>query len=593
MAAARSARCWAVHPGYGFLSERPELVQAVEAAGLVFIGPSADTIRQMGSKVAARGLAAEAGVPVTPGGSVAEAEEVGFPLMLKASAGGGGKGMRVVSGPDDLEEAVASARRESLSAFGDDTLLVERFVERPRHVEVQILGDGEGGVVHVGLRECSIQRRHQKVIEETPSVAVDAALSHAVCEAAVRLGRALGYRSAGTVEFLLAQDGSFSFLEVNTRLQVEHPVTELVWGVDLVAAQLAIARGEGLPATQEELVASAPGGHAIEARLYAEDPDGGHLPQSGRLLDLHVPAAPGLRVDSGAEAGDLIGTDYDPMIAKIVTHGASRAEATRRLAAALERSSVLGLETNVRYLARILRHPAWAAGDLHTGFLEEHLASPESPREGAWERAAMIATLLALEGTAGRRPTLPSLPLGWRSLRFRDPDKRWTVGETTLTVGFRHHGGAAWSLTVGDRTHEVHVLRRAGPAWTVALDDRAATWRAVADERGVCWVHGPDGIVALAPLSPFPEGERSAASGSCLAPMPGKVLEVRVRAGDEVEQGASLVVLEAMKMEHTLPAPYAGRVEEVLARAGDQVEAEALLVVLVSVEVLGEEDADI
>jgi acetyl-CoA carboxylase biotin carboxylase subunit len=383
LSAAASAGADAVHPGYGFLSERGAFARACEEAGLTFIGPPADVIDRMGSKIAARELMTAAGVPVVPGGTPADqsdtgvlaaARAIGYPVLIKASAGGGGKGMRVVRDAGGTLEAIASARREAAAAFGDGTLYVERLIERPRHVEVQVFADGRGNVVHLFERECSVQRRHQKVIEESPSPALSPAVRRSMGEAAVAAARAAKYRSAGTIEFLLEGEGDsarFYFLEMNTRLQVEHPVTEAVTDVDLVRAQLDVAAGAPLPWTQRTLDQR---GHAIECRVYAEDPANGFLPQAGPLLVYREPAGPGVRVDSGVTEGDAIGVHYDPLIAKVTVHAESREHARARALVALRSFPILGIRTNLPFLVRVLEHPAFAAGALHTGFIDEHLS---------------------------------------------------------------------------------------------------------------------------------------------------------------------------------------------------------------------------
>ena len=404
LAAAAASGADAVHPGYGFLSERPEFARACEQAGLTFIGPPADVIERMGSKIAARALMSAAGVPVVPGatpadqsdaGIAAAARELGYPVLIKASAGGGGKGMRVVRHAADANEAIASARREAQAAFGDGTLYVERLIERPRHVEAQVFADSHGHVVHLFERECSVQRRHQKVIEESPSPALSPGVRARIGEAAVSAARAARYRNAGTIEFLLEGEGDgarFYFLEMNTRLQVEHPVTEAVTGTDLVRAQLEVAAGGSLPWTQDSLLQR---GHAIECRVYAEDPANGFLPQAGSLLVYREPSGPGVRVDSGAVEGDRVGVHYDPLIAKVIAHAETRDRARSRAIAALRSFPILGIRTNLPFLIAILEHPVFAAGAVHTGFIDEHRAKllevPPSPLEAVAAAAATAA----------------------------------------------------------------------------------------------------------------------------------------------------------------------------------------------------------
>ena len=410
LAAARTARADAVHPGYGFLSERAAFAEACASAGLTFIGPSADVIERMGSKVAAREVMRKAGVPVVPGetprdqsddGIVAAVQGVGFPALIKASAGGGGKGMRVVREESEAREAIGAARREAEGAFGDGTLYVERLIDRPRHVEVQICGDAHGNVVHLLERECSLQRRHQKVVEESPSAALTPRVRARLCEAALAAARAVRYQSAGTIEFLLEGEGDdarFYFLEMNTRLQVEHPVTEAVTGIDVVRAQLAIAGGSPLPWQQDAIQAR---GHAIECRVYAEDPAQEFLPQAGPLLLYREPSGPGVRVDSGVQEGDAIGVDYDPMVAKLIVHGETRAYARARALAALRSFAVLGIRTNVGFLVSLLEHPSFAAGTLDTGFIDRHL---QELLPGARPPAEARAVAAMLDGARSAEP---------------------------------------------------------------------------------------------------------------------------------------------------------------------------------------------
>ncbi len=421
--AARRSGADAVHPGYGFLSEKGDFADAVRDAGLTFVGPPGDVHRRMGDKKAARQLMAGAGVPVLPGYGgddqsdarlLTEAESVGWPVMLKPSRGGGGKGMRVVRRTEDFAPALAASRREAAAAFGDDAMVIERFVERPRHVEVQIVADGEGRILALGERECSVQRRHQKVVEETPSPALSPAQRADLWAAGVAAARAASYVNAGTVEFLLAPDGSFSFLEMNTRLQVEHPVTEAVTGIDLVRIQLEVAAGRPLPVTAEDV---APRGHALECRLYAEDPERDDLPSPGQILQLSEPAGPGVRVDSGFATGSEVVVHYDPLLAKVVTWGFDRREAIERMRDALRRTVVLGVVTNLARLRAIVEHPAFEAGELHTGFIDEHLQGLSKascpPLEGV---AALAAALSRFGGGGPLRGPAPAVPDPWGRL---------------------------------------------------------------------------------------------------------------------------------------------------------------------------------
>jgi 3-methylcrotonyl-CoA carboxylase alpha subunit len=422
LGAARDTGAEAVHPGYGFLSQNGDFADAVRDAGLVFVGPPGDVHRRMGDKKGARRLMAAAGVAVVPGYDgddqsderlSAEAAGMGWPVMLKPSRGGGGKGMRVVRRSEDFASALGASRREAKAAFGDDAMVIERFVERPRHVEVQVVADGEGSILHLGERECSVQRRHQKVVEETPSPALDRAGREALCAAGVEAARAAGYLNAGTVEFLLAPDGAFYFLEMNTRLQVEHPVTEAVTGLDLVRLQLEVAAGRPLTVRSEDVVRR---GHALECRLYAEDPERDDLPSPGRILHLSEPSGPGIRVDSGLSPDSEVTVHYDPLLSKIVTWGFDRDEAVARMREALERMVVLGVVTNLARLRAIVGHPAFVEGRLHTGFIEEHLGELAPPAAPPAEAVAALAAALSRLGRSGARSGAAVAPDPWARL---------------------------------------------------------------------------------------------------------------------------------------------------------------------------------
>ncbi|MBI3201958.1 MAG: acetyl-CoA carboxylase biotin carboxylase subunit [Myxococcales bacterium] len=578
----------AVHPGFGFLAENADFARACQKAGLSFVGPSPEAIASMGSKKAAKRLVAGAGVPVVPGAepddqateSIAKhARAVGYPLLLKASAGGGGKGMRVVHRDADLEPAIEGAKREAKSAFGDDTLLIEKYIERPRHVEVQILGDRHGNLVHLFERECSIQRRHQKIIEESPSPALTDALRATMGAAAVSVGKAVGYENAGTVEFILGQDGSFYFLEVNTRLQVEHPITECVTGIDIVREQLLVAQGEALSFRQADL---AQRGHAVECRLYAEDADNHFLPTTGTLVDWQVPDMPGLRVDSGVETGSEVGIHYDPMLAKVITHAPSRGEAIQKMIGALAGLSAEGLVTNREFLLRVLTHPEFRAGATHTHFIEQHLAEkPDDPTRPERERwAAVAATLSGRDQRLQARDVLPGLAPGFRNnpgsrewVEYRLADRHVRVQYATLGKG---------TLAVSFDGSE-HVVREASvDGAAVSFEDDAGVRRSFRVTRRAdhFYVHARSGSFTLVELPRFPEKQAAAAPGACVAPMPGKVVKVVALEGTAVSAGDVLVVLEAMKMEHSVKAPEAGIVKQLLVSEGEQVEAAAVLAVV-------------
>jgi len=575
VAAARAAGADAVHPGYGFLSERAEFARAVIDAGLTWVGPPPDAIAAMGDKLAAKKLMADAGVPVLP---LLEASgELPYPVLVKAAGGGGGKGMRIVASPVELADALAGARREALGAFGDGTVFVEPYITSARHIEIQILADRQGRVVPCFERECSIQRRHQKIIEESPSVAVDEDLRSRMSDAAVAAARAVGYESAGTVEFVLEPGGDFWFLEVNTRLQVEHPVTEAITGVDLVREQLLV--GSGLPLS---LPPSGPvrRGHAVEARLYAEDPEAGFLPSNGTLVDWRPAADPAVRWDSGVEQGSVIGSEFDPMLAKVIAHAPTREEAAGRLALALERAVIRGVRTNRDYLVAVLRSPGFLSGATTTDFVERSGVAPARTVAEEEQAVAAVAVALARRAQArGRASVLRSLPGGWRNSVM--PPEGWSftgpAGPGRLEYRSRRDGG--FDVTVGS----VQLDVREGPAdgRSVRFESADGAHRLdvlLAGDRA--WAQGPAGDVELLIEPRFPQQAAEVAEGALLAPMPGKVISVEVAPGDPVEAGQLLMIVEAMKMEHRVTAPEAGTVTEVRAAPGDQVQGGDLLVVV-------------
>ncbi|HEX3258059.1 MAG TPA: biotin carboxylase N-terminal domain-containing protein [Pseudonocardia sp.] len=567
IAAARATGADAVHPGYGFLSENAGFARDCAAAGLTFVGPSPEAIAAMGSKTEAKAMMAAAGVPTLPGVTIdahtdlrAEAARIGFPVLVKAAFGGGGRGMRIVATPDELAEAVASARREAATAFGDDTVFLERYVVEPRHVEVQILGDAHGSVVALFERDCSIQRRHQKIVEECPSPVVDEALRGELSGAAVAAGKALGYTGAGTVEFVMDDTGSFWFLEVNTRLQVEHPVTELVTGLDLVALQLRVAEGEPLPA---EVTAARIHGHAIEVRLYAEDVPAGFLPATGTLHRFRIPD--GVRVDAGVADGSVVGPHYDPMLAKVIAHGATRAAAARRLRRALRGAQIHGVVTNRDLLVAILADPEFLAG--------RYVRLPSVVHEVPADPVRVAVAALA--EAASRRSGFPS---GWRNVPAHPQQVAYTVDGRAVAVAYRFRrdgveiavDGDPLALTVVSATPERVVLDVEGVrrAFAVHHTDDAV------------YVDDPAGSAALGRVPRFPDPSAHAAAGSLLAPMPGAVVRVAAAQGDRVTVGQPLVVLEAMKMEHTVAAPVDGVVTALHVRPGDQVESGQALAVV-------------
>ena len=586
VAAALEARADAVHPGYGFLAENAGFARAVTAAGLVWVGPNPEAIETMGDKLAAKAAAAAAGVPTLPASEDPDDPgDIGFPLMVKAAAGGGGKGMRIVSDPGELAEAVAAARREALGGFGDDTVFLERYLRRCRHIEIQILGDAHGNVVHLGERECSIQRRHQKIIEESPSTAVDDALRAAMGEAAVRLASSIGYTSAGTVELLLDDDSrEFFFLEVNTRLQVEHPVTEEVTGIDLVREQLRVAAGEPLGYGQADIAFA---GHAVEARLYAEDPAAGFLPAVGTLAAFAPVTDPAVRWDSGVEAGSVVGLDFDPMLAKVIAHAPTRAEAAGRLAQALERLHVGGVTTNRHFLAAVLRSEAFLAGDTTTDFIDRVGPSRAAALTPAQCRQAAVAAAMWLQAAERRQAgTLGWMPSGWRHGRLPPEWAELAVetaaGPVEVAVSYRPQRDGTFTVQAecpGEPIEAAATIAAWSPdSLDVEWGGRRVRYMVTADGDRL-HLTGDSETVTVNVLPRFGAPDRGLAAGGFAAPMPGVITDVRVAPGEPVAAGTTLVVMEGMKMEHQVSAPCDGTVTEVLVAAGDQVDAGSPLLV--------------
>ena len=568
----------AVHPGYGFLSESAAFARAVEASGAVWVGPPPEAMEAVGFKVRAKELARQAGVPTVPGyegeeesedGLAEEAERIGYPVLVKASAGGGGRGMRAVHSAQDFAEAVRGARREAEAAFGDGSVFLEKLIEAPRHVEVQVIGDREGNLIHLYERECSIQRRHQKVVEEAPSPALASELREEMCAAAVRLAHQAGYRNAGTVEFLLSGE-DFYFLEMNARLQVEHPVTELVTGLDLVHLQLAVAAGERLPLSQEDVTLR---GSAIEVRLYAEE---GGLPAGGKLLAFTIPQGPGIRNDAGVETGEEVSLHYDPMLAKLIVCAPDRRAAVQRLRRALRDYAVLGVPTNLPLLRRIADHPDFAAGETTARFLEEHhlteqAPGPEVPRE---------AVLHAAAGELSRRaPGEPFAAGSWRNLGAAR--LLYHAGGREHVVEAERSGAGKLRLRLDDREAVVDVLSERGGEIHAVVDGEAVTADLTFDGLDVLISLGGEShrLAKPPPLDVDGAGPgRADAPGAGLAaPMPGTVVKVFVGEGDEVEEGQLLMILEAMKMEQPVAAPHAGRVASLPYGEGSLVTGGAVL----------------
>lgn len=573
--ACRKTGADAVHPGYGFLSENAGFSRACKDAGITFIGPDEDAIHLMGSKRLSKLAMIEAGVPCIPGYEgedqsdatlLKEAERIGLPLMIKASAGGGGRGMRVVTDASEIPAQLKSARQEAKSAFGSDELILERAVMQPRHVEIQVFGDRHGNVIHLGERDCSVQRRHQKVVEEAPSPVVDEALRQEMGEAAVNAAKACNYVGAGTVEFLLAPEGDFFFLEMNTRLQVEHPVTELVTGLDLVAWQIKVARGEPLPLTQEQVRLT---GHAMEVRLYAEDPAQNYMPQTGPVLRWQPASGDGVRIDHGLVEGYEVGSHYDPMLAKIIAVGDSREDARRRLIRAVEDTVLMGVRDNRPFLAAILRHPVFACGEATTAFIGEDFADDasmagESPSSQLWA----LAALLRCEAET------PSADLrGWHSSTLGAQPVQLRCGDHEQTVYIRYQDNHA-ELIVSENSHRIATL---APG-LATIDGVQQRYRMCQDGKQ-SWLQWQGHSVCFEDATHSAAGTSDqAGSGQIRAPMDGAVIEVCAKAGDAVKRGQVLVIMEAMKMEHSLKADCDGTVESADLAVGSQVKRQQLLV---------------
>jgi 3-methylcrotonyl-CoA carboxylase alpha subunit len=590
----------AIHPGYGFLSENAGFAEACAAAGLVFIGPPGSSMRAMGSKSAAKQLMEGAGVPLVPGYHgddqdpallQREADRIGYPVLLKASAGGGGKGMRVVERADDFQAALASCKREAISSFGDDKVLVEKYLQRPRHIEIQVFADTHGNCVYLHERDCSVQRRHQKVLEEAPAPGMPAERRAAMGEAAVAAARAVGYVGAGTVEFIANQDGSFYFMEMNTRLQVEHPVTEMITSTDLVEWQLRVAAGQPLPKQQHELAIH---GHAIEARVYAENPEKGFLPSIGTLHYMATPAhfafelggtaglPAAVRIDSGVREGDAISPFYDPMIAKLIVWGADRAQALARMAQALSEFHIVGLATNIAFLKRLVEGQAFATADLDTGLIERNNVTlfPAAGPAPLGVLALAAAALLAEEQghTVSGPPADPwTHTHGWRmngtyrrQLSFTDEYAAATLGSKAYALGVTYHP-KGWTLDLDGNRHALAPVARSGSRHALRLDGNAVQGT-VRREGELVHVFSGGLHHVLTWEDPLAHaGEHEAAGGRLTAPMPGKVVAVIASGGQQVKKGEPLVIMEAMKMEHTIAAPSDGLVEEILYQVGDQV----------------------
>ena len=599
MEAARRTGAQAIHPGYGFLSENAGFAEACAKAGIVFIGPPPAAIRAMGSKSEAKKIMEKAKVPLVPGYHgddqapellAREAERIGFPVLIKASAGGGGKGMRVVESAARFADALAGAKREAKASFADDHVLVEKYLTRPRHIEIQVFADTHGNCLYLFERDCSIQRRHQKVIEEAPAPAMEPARRKAMGEAAVAAAKAIGYVGAGTVEFIADQDGTFYFMEMNTRLQVEHPVTEAITGQDLVEWQLVVAAGGRMPLAQDQLQID---GHAVEVRLYAEDPARNFLPSTGKLVHLRLPPeGPHVRVDTGVREGDTVTPFYDPMIAKVIVHDRDRTSALRRMAALMGETEVVGVTTNAALLNALCAHPAFVSGEVDTGFIERHRDALFPKAQPADDRTFAIATLARLVEWQEVAPVSAGDPYspwsaqnGFRLLGEGHDEVRWKDGEREVAVKAWRRRDGVIGLELPGGTIEARVRRADGGRLAVSLAGEtftAAVVRRAANDGGIDYTLFADGgsrrLRLVDPLDVTQYEAAGAGEGSMRSPLPGKIIDLRVKAGDTVSKGQPLLVLEAMKMEHTLTAPADGKVKAVRYGVGEQVAEGAELV---------------
>ena len=574
--AAKHTGAQAIHPGYGFLSENAKFSRDVQKEGLIWVGPSSRVITSMGDKLKAKDIAEKAGVPTLPMTTdPKKANTIGYPILIKAAAGGGGKGMRIVEDKKDLKEAIAGAQREALTGFGDDRVFIERYVASSRHIEIQILGDSHGNVVHLGERECSIQRRHQKIIEESPSPRVDSEMRATMGEAAIKLAKKLKYESAGTVEFLVDdKTGEFWFLEVNTRLQVEHPVTEEVTGKDLVYEQLRIARGEELGYAQEDISWE---GSSIEARLYAEDPSKDFLPATGTLIAYENDTNIDARWDTGIEQGSVVGTDFDPMLAKVITKGKTRIDAANKLALALETMHIGGVTTNRDFLVASLRTKDFLDGKTTSDFIEKTNPQRAVILEGSMLENALSAAALWIQGQNRESANiLKEIPTGWRNSRLPRQKINFRYLEKDLEVTYKANRDG--SFDVNDGT-VARVIKWTSSGIDIEVNNSRFFSKVTRDNDNIV-VHGPwgDALFKILPRFTLPGSEAQA--GGLIAPMPGKVVDLKVKTGSKVKKGDTLVILEAMKMEHQVKAPEDGKITKVLIKKDDQLENGALLMVL-------------
>lgn len=585
IAAAQKVGADAIHPGFGFLSENAGFAKKVQDAGLIFIGPRPEAIDAMGSKSKAKDIMRQHDVPVIPGyqgedQSVerlsAEALKIGFPVLLKAAAGGGGKGMRIVEAEKELIASIEGAKREGKSSFGNDELIIEKYFPTSRHIEFQIFGDQHGNAIHVLERECSIQRRYQKIIEESPSPALTEELRKEMGEAAVRAAKSLKYDNAGTVEFILSDKNEFFFLEVNTRLQVEHPVTEEITGLDLVQMQIEVAEGRPLSVTQEDIKGS---GYAIECRLYAEDAANDFMPATGTILNWSTPQIDGLRIETGVESGSVISTHYDPMIAKLITHGKDRAEGQRKMSAALSNLNCLGLTTNQDFLKAILANDDFQAGKYDTHFLQKQFSYEKAQSQDAVELAAIAASVFDKAERDGQRTILQNLPSGWRNNFYQPQQETFFNGEEEVLVKYNSN-----QYSIGENEFEVQIAEVSDDEILVELNGIQERFTVVKSGNDYFVQHAQNGTVNLKRKERFPLKEAEKVKGGYISPMPGKVIKVLVEPGQEVKSGDGLLVLLSMKMENTICADEDGTVEEIYVTEEEDLEAGKLLLKMKEIE---------
>ena len=574
--AAKVSHSEAIHPGYGFLSENAKFASSVEQSGLVWIGPSANVISQMGDKLKAKDIAESAGLPTLPIAlKKSDIDSIGFPLLIKAAAGGGGKGMRVVKHADELDESVNMAQKEALNAFADDTVFFESYISQSRHIEIQVLGDHHGNIIHLGERECSIQRRHQKIIEESPSPRINSTLREQIGDAAVSLAKKINYQSAGTVEFLFDDTtGKFWFLEMNTRLQVEHPVTEEVTGIDIVEQQLLIAANQELSMYQQDISWD---GHAIEARIYAEDPNNDFLPSTGKLIANQIEPKDGIRWDSGVEVGMVIGTDFDPMMAKVIAHGSSRLDAARKLAKELESTHFGGFATNVEFLASILRNKEFILGNTTTDFIARFNPSRSLTLQENEQKSVAITAALWLQGlNRSQAVVLENIPSGWSNARL--PKQRISFEMDAQLIEIYYMCNRDGSFTV-DNQHEVVLHDWSESAVDIEIDGIRILSRVSMDgDQLLVQCLGGNKLLIIQPR--FKSSYDQEQQGSLVSPMPGKVVELKVKQGDRVKAGDNLLMIEAMKMNHIVKANEDGIIAELFVQENDQLDYGAVLMII-------------